>query len=144
MKSYFLALAAVLACAAMWVVGCSAADKYTSDPSVLPTQAQTLIKDNFSDLHLGQIKIDSDDYEVQFTNGTKVEFTKSGLLKEVKAAAGTYVPEALVLPAVKSYIDTTYPGQRITKYETGRDIEATLSSGIELKFSKEGRFLHID
>lgn len=144
MKTNLLALAAAILFAAMWIVGCSAADKYSSDIKVLPTQAQTVIKDNFSNLNLGQIKIENDEYEVQFTNGTKVEFTKSGQLKEVSPAMGDSVPDALLPAPVKTYLQTNYAGQRVIKYESGRNIEVKVSSGLELKFDRQGKFLRID
>ena len=144
MKSNLFALAAVVICAALWAIGCSAADKYTSDVKALPTEAQNVLKANYSDLTLAQIKIDDDEYEVKYTDGTTVEFTKAGVLKDVEPATGSFVPDALVPAPVKAYVDSVYPGQKIIKYEAGRDIEVKVSSGIELKFDKQGKFLRID
>lgn len=144
MKSNLFALAAVVICAALWAIGCSAADKYTSDVKVLPEAAQQVLKDNFNTLTLAQIKIDNDEYEVKYTDGTEVEFTKAGAVKEVKPSAGLSVPDAIIPAPVKAYVDSVYPGQKVIKYESGKEIEVKVSSGIELKFDRQGKFLRID
>lgn len=107
MKKSLLSFAAAMACAAM-LVGCSSGDKFTTDVKSLPQSAQTVVDQHFSDLKIAQIKIDSDEYEVQFSNGTKVEFQKDGQLKDVDPVMGDSVPSALIPAPIKEYVDSIY------------------------------------
>jgi len=145
MKRIVSAVAAVIVCSAAMFVGCSSGERYTTDVGSLPQTSRTVVKSHFSDLRIAQIKIDDDEYEVQFANGTKIEFTNNGQLKDVVSAPGDSVPSAIIPAPVKEYVDSAYPGQHVIELEIGRrDNEVKLSSGIELKFSKDGQFIKID
>ncbi len=145
MNNFVSAVASAMICAAAMFAGCSSSERYTTDVNDLPQSARTVIKSHFSDLTIAQITIDDDEYEVQFTDGAKVEFSKKGQLRNVDSAPGDSVPPALIPAAIKEYVDSIYPDQHIIKYEIGRrENEVKLSTGIELEFSKDGQFLRID
>lgn len=144
MKAKSLAIAAMAVCAAI-LSGCGKSETYTTDVKALPAAAQKVVADNYSALTVAQIKIERDDSEVQFTNGTKLEFTSAGEVKEVEPALGDTVPDALIPAPVRAYLRANYPADKVIKYDAGKkDNEVKVSSGIELKFDKQGKFLHID
>lgn len=145
MNNFVSAVATAMICSTAIFVGCIKGEKYTNDVNDLPQSAQTVVKSHFSDHTVAQITIDDDEYEVQFTNGAKVEFSKKGELRNVDSAPGDSVSSALIPTAIKEYVDNIYPDQHIIKYEIGRrENEVKLSTGIELEFSKDGQFLRID
>lgn len=145
MKSQLAALTAVAVCMALWVAGCTKAKQYTTDVNALPAVAQKTVADHYSAQKVAQIKIESDEYEITFTDGTMLEFNRSGAIKEVDPAPGDTVPSSLLPAAINDYLRANYSGQKVIKYDSGhKDDEVKVSSGIELKFDKQGKFLRID
>ena len=86
----------------------------------------------------------SKDFDVNFENGTKVEFDRTGNWKEIKTLSGS-VPSSLVPAKIKRYISNNYNGASIV--EINKDaykIDVELSNGVDLDFDKNGNFLRID
>ncbi len=126
-----------------------AADEFTQDASKLPEAARTYISQHFPSAKIAGIKIDKDfivveDYEVMLSDGTELDFRPNGELKEVKnKSAG--LPNSVVPENVIAYVSSNYAGQKIVCYECKvYGCEIKLSSGLEIKFDKNGKFLGID
>lgn len=74
------------------------------------------------------------EYELTFIDGTKLEFDAKGEWKEVKSHVRT-VPEALVPPMIREYLDRNFPGVAVMEISRDRkEFETGLSNRIELTF----------
>lgn len=74
------------------------------------------------------------EYELTFIDGTKLEFDAKGQWKEVKSHVRT-VPEALVHPMIREYLDRNFPGVAVMEISRDRkEFETGLSNRIELTF----------
>lgn len=121
---------------------------YTTNPTVLPTQAQTLLKKSFPTLSIQQIKVESQiigrEYEVKLVGGCEIDFNKKGDWTHIDCGR-TAVPTDVVPARIAKYVADNYPELFITSIEKddgGYDVE--LSEGTDLKFSGKGDFLRID
>lgn len=129
---------------------CNARDQFTHDANVLPAAAKTLIAKNFPKLTINHIKIDKhafegDEYDVVLSDGTEIDFDNKGNLEEVDCGRMGNVPAAIMVKAVRDYVNKTYPNHQVVKYSVdkkGHEVE--LQSGIELKFNKQGAFIGYD
>jgi len=145
LKVIFIAIMAVIATAT-----CSARDEYSTDVNVLPAAAKTVISKHFPNLRVNHIKIDKhsfggNEYDVVLSDGTEIDFDSKGNLEEVDCGSSGKVPDALMLKSVRDYVAKSYPGQNIIKYEVKRNgYEVELDNGLELVFSRQGEFRHID
>lgn len=114
----------------------------------LPAKAKTFIHQHFKDVKVMNVIQDKDvfskDFDVNFENGTKIEFDRTGNWKEIKTLSGS-VPSSLVPAKIKQYISNNYNGASIV--EINKDaykIDVELSNGVDLDFDKNGNFLRID
>lgn len=114
----------------------------------LPAKAKTFINQHFKGVKVMNVIQDKDvfskDFDVNFENGTKVEFDRTGNWKEIKTLSGS-VPSSLVPAKIKQYISNNYKGANIV--EINKDaykIDVELSNGVDLDFDKNGNFLRID
>lgn len=114
----------------------------------LPAKAKTFIHQHFKGVKVTNVIQDRDafskDFDVNFENGTKVEFDRTGNWKEIKTLSGS-VPSSLVPAKIKQYISNNYKGANIV--EINKDaykIDVELSNGVDLDFDKNGNFLRID
>lgn len=89
---------------------------------------------------------DNDDvYEVHFSSGLEMGFNKVGEITEIDAARDQQLPMEVLPEAIKSYVNTNYPGVGITGWEIdSKDQEVELSNGVDLKFDSNGKFLKVD
>lgn len=116
--------------------------------SQLPATAQQTIKKHFAGLKVALAKMESGiietSYDVIFTNGTKVEFNRSGDWTEIKCK-GTAVPAALVPAAISQYVKGNYPDALIVQIEKDRrKYEVDLSNGVEVTFNTRFQVIDID
>ena len=116
--------------------------------SQLPAKAQTFIKTYFNDHKVAMAKLESGmfykSYDVVFTNGEKVEFDKSGELKEVRCRQSE-VPAQIVPEAIRNYVKTNYPDARILQIEyDDNEYEIKLSNRWEITFDSKMRVIDID
>lgn len=114
----------------------------------LPAAAQKTIKSNFADLKIMLVTVESEiidkTYDVVFADGTKLEFDRKGVWKEVERKLSP-VPAVLVPTQIVSYIKNHYNEQTIKKIEKDRnEYDVTLSNGIELTFNKKFQVIDID
>lgn len=114
----------------------------------LPAKAKTFIHQHFKGVKVMNVIQDKDvfskDFDVNFENGTKIEFDRTGNWKEIKTLSGS-VPSNLVPAKIKQYISNNYKGANIV--EINKDaykIDVELSNGVDLDFDKNGNFLRID
>lgn len=141
MKKFFMSLALI----AGFSLGASARDEYSTDASILPEAAQTVITDNFKS-EVSSIKIERtlgsvSEYEVTLTDGTEISFDRFGDWESVEAERSAAVPSSIVLAPIRDYVAKNYAGAKITGIERDRrGIEVDLSNGIDLHFSHTGKF----
>lgn len=124
----------------------SARDNYSHDASILPTAAQTEIKNNFK-AAISHIKVEKDwgrvsEYDVVLTDGTEITYDKDGNWKDVEVRIGKSVPAAYVPDAIRAYVSQNQKKATIVGIERNRSgYEVELSNGVEMKFSAEGKFI---
>lgn len=58
----------------------------------LPRQAQAFLNDYFSTYNISSITMSDNGYEVNFDNGTEVDFNAQGIWTDIDAGLGYYVP----------------------------------------------------
>ncbi len=138
--------------AALWLLTLPAIadnDRISKNPNDLPRQSREFLDKHFGGISISHIKIEknligTDSYDVILTDGTKVEFDKTGVWEEVKRPAAP-VPPSLLPPFVKTYVARHYPGIDIRAIEKDpREYEVKLQNGIELKFDTQGNLTDID
>ncbi len=113
----------------------------------LPSAAQAFVVAHFPEATILQVTKDYDDrshsFKVSLSDGTYLEFNKSGKWTEVENYA-TGVPEAIIPANILGYIQTTFPENYVVSIELGRIYDVELNSGMELDFSTAGEYLRID
>lgn len=113
----------------------------------LPADASVFVSTHFPDAEILRVIKERDDmknsYYVYLDDGTKIEFTRSGKLKEIESHGP--LPETIFPALVLDYVHTNYPGAYIRKWDVeGATHEARLSNGLELVFDEYGNFLRVD
>ena len=126
-----------------------AEDYYAHDASVLPAAAKNVLKKNFK-AEVSVVKIDKtlgrvSEYEVVLRDGSEIDFDAKGNWKSVETANSVAVPVAMVPKAIGDFVRKNHKGDRIVGIEKNRnDYEVTLSSGIDIEFTKAGAFKKYD
>lgn len=125
---------------------CQSADRVVPFDQ-LPESAQSFIKTHFPDLSVSVVIQEHRSYEVRLADGSEVEFDRSGDWDNVDCAPHA-VPQTIVslLPAaIPTYIATSFPNDHVVSIDKNRrNFEIELSNDLDLKFSKEGKFLALD
>ena len=116
--------------------------------SQLPQKAQQFISQHFGNAKTTYVKEERDfiekSYEVVFTNGTKVEFNRSGEWKEVDGR-NTSIPTNFIPAAILKYVKENYPNVQVQKIERDyNDYELRLSNRLELTFDTKFNIIDID
>lgn len=141
----------ILFAVSVLVLGLSAA-KADNDRVItkekLPAAAQRFVNEHFGSLKISYVKEERDlferNYEVVFTDGTKVEFLRNGNWKEVDCRYGE-VPAVLVPEPVRKYISENYPNEKVLRIDRDRhDYEVKLSNRLELTFDRNFNIIDID
>lgn len=117
-------------------------------PDQLPTQSRRFIARHFPGETIVTAELERDDmqitYEATLSDGTQVEFLRTGAWKEVDCRYAS-VPAAIVPQKIASYVARQYPGASIVRIERGRhDYEIELADGRELTFDARYRLVEID
>lgn len=134
----------VIALTSLTLISCS--DRIIPSEK-LPAAAQSFLKEYFPDSPISYVKKEADltpTYEVVLQNGTEIEFNKKGQWDNIDCKR-LAVPAALIPAAISEYLNANFPGQSIVKIDRetyGHEIE--MANGLELKFDKKGKLLHID
>ncbi len=115
----------------------------------LPASSQSFIKENFGMNNIVSVWQDTErgrveDYTALFADGTEVEFRADGDWKEIKSRNGAV--SAKVIPnKINKYLQKHYSKALVKEIQKKRNkYEVKLSNGLELDFSKDGRFLKLD
>jgi len=114
----------------------------------LPKAAQEFLQKHFSHTSIEVAKKDAEHgekgYEVKLKDGTEVEFWKDGSYREVDGGKNP-IPTAFIPDSIKEYVAKNYPNEKITHIDYGhKDLDVDLTNGIDLEFTKEGKFLKAD
>ena len=81
---------------------------------------------------------------VVLKDGTEIEFDADGSWESVDCGASA-VPASVVPKAIATYVKNNYRGAKIVEIEVDRKgYDVKLSTGLELKFDRAGKFLRID
>ncbi|MDO4721823.1 PepSY-like domain-containing protein [Porphyromonas circumdentaria] len=115
----------------------------------LPKVAQQFVKQHFS-AQVSLVTVDNDligkTYEVLLVDGTRMEFDRKGVWKDVEVERGSVVPNQIIPKAISTYVVKHFPGTTIKQIEK-RDrggYQVELSNGVELKFNSKLAFVGID
>ncbi len=114
----------------------------------LPINSQSTITQHFDKTSISYIKMEKEgaglEYEVYFTNGAKLEFSKNGEFKKVDCGL-QQVPDGLVPEPVKTYVKKNFPQAFITQWEKKRNgWKAELNNDLELLFNNQYQFTNIE
>ena len=144
MKKIFLTLAF------MFTLAASACEVYYQfiDDVQLPEKAQTFLSTYFPEVNISLARKEIDamemNYDVIFTDGSKVEFDRKGNWIEVDCLTHP-VPDGIVPNGIKKVINAKYPEAKIIKIERdNREIDVTLSNRVELTFNNHLQLIDID
>lgn len=115
----------------------------------LPQKAQRFITTHFPSLTFSYAKYDSDiserNYEVVFTDGTKIDFKHNGEWTKVECSRSTALPKALLSENIVNYIEANFKNHTIREVERDRrGWEVGLSGDVELIFDRHGRIKWFD
>ncbi len=116
--------------------------------SQLPQKAQTFLSTYFPDSKISltrkEIDVTELNYDVIFTDGSKVEFDRRGYWTEVDCVNHP-LPEGIVPAEIANYINAHYPGAKVVKIERDyREYEVKLNNRVELTFNKKQQLIDID
>lgn len=113
----------------------------------LPANASGFISTHYAGKEILQVVKELDNlktyYHVYLNNGTKLEFSRQGNIKEIEGTEA--IPDSVIPALILNYVDTNYPTEFIRGWnieDATQDIK--LSGGLKLEFDKNGNFLRID
>lgn len=129
------------------IVASATAMMYAGTPvkqSDLPKTARTFLTKNFPGDEIRKAEKEQGrrgmEYEVELNSGAEIDFRENGDWKEIKAARGNSVPDALVPAAISNYVAANYRGQKIVEISRKRGgYEIELSNDIELKLTEDAK-----
>lgn len=143
-KRFKLILALLVVLSTRFSIACG--DGSTSDANVLPALSREFLQEHFSDFPISHIHIDRDFinvdcYDVILTDGTNVEFDRSGRWLEVKRH-NKAVPSSLIPSALLNDVAKNYPHSLIVVIERESDgYEIKLDNELEIKYDLKGNIL---
>ncbi len=114
-----------------------------TDKSELPQRSVEFIDNHFSSEKVAEIDVDdnwynlsdSETYEVEFHNGTEIDFNKKGEVTEIETEDRASIPLTVFPESVRSKLEREYPNAEVVAWEKekkGHEIE--LQDGTELWF----------
>ena len=113
----------------------------------LPADAAVFISTHYPTGEITRVIKERDDtkvtYDVYLSNGTRLEFSRSGTLKKIEGTER--IPDSALPLLVVQYVTNNYPAAYIRGWDKDdATSEALLSNGLELVFDKHGNFLRVD
>ena len=142
----------ILMIAICYLASCNIAANAGNDKPIsvdaLPTKAQTMISNHFSNQKVMLATVESGiigrSYDVVLHNGTKLEFDKKGNLTEIDCKQGA-VPTALIPQQIAKFLKDNYAGQTVKKIEFKKnEYEVELANGLELTVNKHFQLIGVD
>lgn len=115
----------------------------------LPRAAQEFVKKYYDVKSVFHVIMEDEffsekEYKVALTDGTELEFDSKGNWKEVDAELQA-VPEDIIPRNVREYVNKSFPNNKIVQLSrSSRKYEVELTSGIDLDFDRNGKFIRID
>lgn len=134
--------------AALAVVGLTSCDDdKLVDASHLPEAAQSFIEEHFDGARISSVVKEHDDFTITYntylSDGTYVEFGKSGDWREVEnRTAG--VPTTIIPEKINEYVATNYTSLFVVDIEREYIYNVELNNDLDLDFSLDGDFIRID
>lgn len=111
----------------------------------LPEQAQSFVKLFFSDSAVQSVETSGSGWDVNFTNGTEIDFNSEGSWTSIDCGPGVTVPYDLVPVNIHTFVEQNYPSAGVVEISrTTSEYEIELSNGIDATFDLHGNFLHFD
>lgn len=112
--------------------------------SELPKAAQTFLGKYFPSDEVVKAEKEQGrrgaEYEVDLRSGAEIDFRDNGDWKEVKAANGNAVPQAIIPEAIARYVSTNFKDRSIVEISRKRGgYEVKLSDGTELKLTEDAK-----
>ena len=114
----------------------------------LPESVRNFITQNFANAQIQNAlheknNLEGDEYKVQLTDGTKIEFDQGGNWEEVKKEKETIGKLTFLPTPLTDYIKNNYPADGVEKVEKkAQGYEVDLyPSDVELKFDQNGNFV---
>lgn len=112
-----------------------------------PSEIVAFVNKHFPERKVLQIVKESElfdvTYEVILDDRTRLDFNKSKKVEEIDSL--TEIPHTLLQPEVVAYVKERFPNQVIISWELDdRKQQIELDNGLELEFTKNGKFIKID
>ena len=129
---------------AFLLVACDKEKVVQSDD--LPANASGFISTHFAGKQILQVVKELDNlktyYHVYLNNGTKLDFSRQGNIKEIEGTEA--IPDTVIPVLILNYVHTHYSTAFIRGWEIDDATqEIKLSTNIELEFDKNGNFLRV-
>ena len=129
---------------ALLLVACDKEKVVQSDD--LPANASGFISTHFAGKQILQVVKELDNlktyYHVYLNNGTKLDFSRQGNIKEIEGTEA--IPDTVIPVLILNYVHIHYSTAFIRGWELDDAAqEIKLSTDIELEFDKNGNFLRI-
>ena len=127
---------------------CDGKDADVIEPEDLPTQITTFLNTYYPGQQIMRsVKTTGKDgkYEIRLRNDHEIDFNEAGEWIDVDAPQGETIPGGIAPAPISLYVVTNYAGagiNEISKESYGYDVE--LTSGVDLEFDKNGKFLRED
>ena len=131
------------------IITASAGNNKSHDVSVLPEQAQQVLKQNFKS-EISHIKIGKEfgqirEYDVVMTDGSEIYFDKHGNWKEVEVSPKMSVPSAIIPNPIITFVKDNQKEAKVTGIEKKNyGYEVELSNGMDVRFTEKGKFIRYD
>lgn len=117
----------------------------------LPFSSQEFIKSNFEKMQIASTQKETtllglitDSYEVNFVDGSEVEFNSDGNWTKISIKNGE-VPSNLIPEKIKQYVKTNFKNHKIVEFEQSeKGYKIELSNDMDLKFNKNFIFIGAD
>ncbi|MEI0748132.1 PepSY-like domain-containing protein [Brachyspira pulli] len=110
-------------------------------PESLPDRAKQFISGAFPDAQIWYVELDDGKYEVELSNGIKIEFLRNGDWKEIEAEY-IGIPFNVFPPNVAKTIQNTYPQTVVISAEKKwGTYEVKLNNMMELYISSYGQLI---
>lgn len=124
-----------------------------SDKPVVPEQLPNPVKTFIQQTYPGQtitfaqkdLELTGWKYEVFMADGTHIEFDTDDTWDKVESPMAKPIPMQLVPAPIATHLQANFPGAFVTKIDKERNgYEVGLSTGMELKYNKQGALIEMD
>ncbi|MDO4335637.1 MAG: PepSY-like domain-containing protein [Bacteroidales bacterium] len=115
----------------------------------LPSRAMAFVEEFYPYAEVVRVEKEYDDgevlYEVKFSNGHEVVFSSDGRWLEVEAPDGRSIPYGIVPLPIQDFLDQYYYDYGVNEInKTGFGYEVELTTGLDMRFDRDGYFIGID